>query len=131
MTLTEHLTRIVTLLRAAIGAQLTRQLCPPQPVMLGHVMYFPRPPRHPNLPQPVWTLLYLRLGRLLRRIQVLHDAWRSGTLPAPRALRAPRPRTACPGRPFRHAWYAPSHPRSPGSAHGRPPADRPPRRHRL
>jgi hypothetical protein len=50
------------------------------------------------LPEPVWTLLYLRLGRLLARFAALHAKWRANALPRPRAPRPsrPRPRPATP-----------------------------------
>ena len=94
MTLMEHLTRIVVMLRAAIGTQLTRQLRPPQPVWLGQRVFLPLtpPPKRPLLPEPVWTLLWLRLDRLLTRLHALHERWRIGTLPKPRKPRPSQPR---------------------------------------
>ncbi len=94
MTLMEHLTRIVVMLRAAIGTQLTRQLRPPQPVWLGQRVFLAivPPPKRPLLPEPVWTLLWLRLDRLLTRLHALHDRWRTGTLPTPRKPRPSKPR---------------------------------------
>jgi len=100
MTLMEHLTRIVTMLRAAIGTHLTRQLRPPQPVWLGTRVFLPAEPpqKRPPLPQPVWTLLWLRLARLLTRVEALHHRWRTNTLPTPRTRRptTPRPSPAKP-----------------------------------
>ena len=110
MTLMEHLTRIVTTLRAAIGTHLTRQLRAPQPVWLGTRVFLPaEPPRkHPPLPQPVWTLLWQRLARLLTRVETLHHRWRTNTLPTPRTRRptTPRPSPAKPEirLPCEFAW---------------------------
>ncbi len=98
MTLMEHLTRIVVMLRAAIGTQLTRQLRPPQPVWLGQRVFLPLipAPKRPLLPEPVWTLLWLRLDRLRIRLHALHEKWRTGTLPKPHT---PRSSTLRPQRP--------------------------------
>ena len=86
MTLLERFTRIVTMLRAAIGTHLVRQLHPPQPVWLGTRVFLPAaaPLKRPPLAQQVWTLLWLRLARQLARFEALHQGWRTNTLAPPR-----------------------------------------------
>ncbi len=105
MTLLERFTSIVTMLRAAIGTHLTRQLNPPQPVWLGTRVFFPAvpPQKRPPLPESVWTLLWLRLARQLARFEALHHRWRTNTLPPPRTPRtsdtrrqAPKPQLRLP-----------------------------------
>ncbi len=93
MTLMEHITRIVEMLRFAIGVQLARQLGLPRPVSLEYRVHSPLVPvsKRPPLPEPVWSLLYLRLGRMLARFHTLYEAWRAGTLPKPRTKRPARP----------------------------------------
>jgi hypothetical protein len=103
MSLLERFTHIVGLVRAAIGVHLARQLRPPQPVWLGERLFVPVPPpqRCPPLPEPVWTLLWRRLGRLAERFTTLYARWQSNTLPrrrpprpgrVPSATATPRPR---------------------------------------
>jgi len=91
--------RLITILRAAIGIQVARQLRPPQPVWLGARCFVPLlpPGKRPALPESVWTLLWLRLQRLADRFAALHDQWRRGCVPAPRPKRPSRP--AAPGAP--------------------------------
>ncbi len=85
-TIAEQLTRLVTILCAAIGTQVARQLRPPQPVWLGAKLYLPllAPQKRPPLPESVWSLLHHRLHRLAERFQALFDKWREGRLPPPR-----------------------------------------------
>jgi len=47
----------------------------------------------PNLPGPVWPLLWFRLDRLANRLIRLYGHWQQGTLPKPRPT-TQRPKTA-------------------------------------
>jgi hypothetical protein len=118
-TIAEHLTRLVTILRAAIGLQVARQQRPPQPVWLGAKLYVPflAPQKRPPLPIAVLALFHQRLDRLAERFQSLFDKWRAGRLPSPRR-RTHAPRRTAPGLrlPRGFAW---AHHRLPEAA---PPA---------
>jgi len=100
-TIAEQFTRLVTILCAAIGIQVARQLRPPQPVWLGTKLYVPlvAPQKRPPLPASVWDILHRRLHRLSERFQALFDKWHHGRLPKPRpspARRQQRPEPATP-----------------------------------
>ena len=83
---------LITRLRAAIGTHLGREARVQPPVWIGTTLYAPRPdPKAPSkLPEPVWSLLWLRLARLSARFTALHTKWRENRLPTPR-IRPKRP----------------------------------------
>jgi hypothetical protein len=86
---------LITRLRAAIGTHLGREARVQPPVWIGTTLYAPRiDPKAPSkLPEPIWSLLWRRLGRLSERFTALHTKWQQNRLPTPR-VRPNRPRTS-------------------------------------
>ncbi len=106
---------------AAIIAELIQGLCdlvskaapslaaPARPVYAGAKAGWVMPPNShlPRLPGPIWSLLWFRLHRLANRVTRLHDRWRAGTLPRPRA-RPPPGRHRAPPRASPPPGFPPS-----------------------
>lgn len=109
-------TLILTGLRAAIGAFLSRQTSSQAVVWLGTQAYVPVPPRPATaaIPTETWTLAWTRLGRMIARFTRLYARWQSDTLPKPRpprpgrATRPATPRLPTPRLPTRRAWIVAS-----------------------
>ena len=95
ITFLPRLVAILTSLRLAVAAYAATENRVRNTVWIGTRAYREAedPNQPPKLPVETWTLLWHRLGRLANRFRALFTSWQAGTLPPPRAPRAPRPYT--------------------------------------
>jgi hypothetical protein len=89
------ITGLIQGLRRVIARAAPVVSAPARPIWAGPELRWIMAPHGdlPNLPGPVWTLLWFRLERLANRLIRLYGHWQQGTLPKPRPT-TQRPKTA-------------------------------------
>ena len=89
------ITGLIQGLRRVIARAAPVVSAPARPIWAGPELRWIMAPHGdlPNLPGPVWTLLWFRLERLANRLIRLYGNWQQGTLPKPRPT-TQRPKTA-------------------------------------